>query len=90
MAMFKQSINQQLASGIEIVVDHESNRMTPVCIAWKKDEDLRLVGTRAKIQAVRNCKKTFFNLTRLLGLNENDMKQVKKELVFCYAEIHIR
>lgn len=49
MAMFKQSVNQFLAPGIEILFDHESNKITPVCIAWKKDGDLRLIGTSAKM-----------------------------------------
>ena len=48
MAMFKESSNVHLGSGLEIIPNAEHNAKTQVCIAWPKEAGKeRLIGTSA-------------------------------------------
>ena len=56
-----------------------------MCVGWVKDKD-RLFGKPASDNK-RNMKFTFNNLTRLIGLTNEEQEQIDKEKEFCLADL---
>lgn len=63
---------------VEIIANSEGNRTTPSWVAFNENE--RLIGEAAKIQAASNPTNTVFDAKRIIGRNFND-EIVKKDAV---------
>nr|XP_043632974.1 heat shock cognate 70 kDa protein-like [Erigeron canadensis] len=62
---------------VEIIPNHQGNRITPSCVAWNGTR--LLVGEAAKNQITRNPRNTAFDVKRLMGSRFSD-SSVKKDI----------
>lgn len=71
-----------------VLEDDEGRKTTPSCVAFVADTGERLIGERAKSQAAKNLKNTFFDVKRILGQKMHDEAVIKesKRLPFTVVE----
>ena len=79
------SLGEVLAKAPEIINNNQNQKQTSVCVGWVKDKE-RLFGSPA-LNNKRNMQWTFNNLTRLIGLTNEEQEQIDKEKMFCLADL---
>ncbi|MFP4027484.1 MAG: molecular chaperone DnaK [Candidatus Brocadiia bacterium] len=60
-----------------VIHNEDGNRLTPSVVAFT-EEDERLVGAKAKRQAVTNPERTVFSIKRFMGRRHNEVKEEEK------------
>lgn len=76
-------------NGAPVVLENDEGQKTvPSCVAFMPATGERLIGERAKAQAAKNLKNTFFDVKRILGQKMYDEAVIKesKRLPFTVVE----
>ena len=66
------SLGEVLAKAPEIINNNQNQKQTSMCVGWVKDKE-RLFGSPA-LNNKRNMQWTFNNLTRLIGLTNEEQE----------------
>jgi len=71
-----------------VLEDDNGRKTVPSCVAFMPETGERLIGERAKAQAAKNLKNTFFDVKRILGQKMYDEAVIKesKRLPFTVVE----